>query len=198
MPATRPGSVAIQTIGGPTAILEVGGLRIIVDPTFDPPGRYARPDAPELVKTAGPAIPVDAAGALDVALVSHDHHPDNLDHEGRRLLDAIPRVFTTTAGAERVGGCAQGLAPYESADLGLPAGGTLRITAVPAQHGPDGTDHITGPVLGFYLTGEGLPTIYVSGDNASVDVVAQIVGAFAEAGLADRLQVVAPGSTAAL
>jgi hypothetical protein len=29
-------------------------------------------------------------------------------------------------------------------------------------------------------------------------VVAQIVGAFAEAGLADRLQVVAPGSTAAL
>jgi L-ascorbate metabolism protein UlaG (beta-lactamase superfamily) len=29
-------------------------------------------------------------------------------------------------------------------------------------------------VLGFVLRGEGLPTIYVSGDNASVDVVQEI------------------------
>jgi L-ascorbate metabolism protein UlaG (beta-lactamase superfamily) len=41
--------------------------------------------------------------------------------------------------------------------------------------GPGGTDHITGPVIGFFLTGAGVPTVYVSGDNASVDMVRVIV-----------------------
>ncbi|GAA3718166.1 hypothetical protein GCM10022224_099860 [Nonomuraea antimicrobica] len=50
-------------------------------------------------------------------------------------------------------------------------GGGLRVTGVPAQHGPDGTEHLVGEVTGFVLSGEGLPTVYVSGDNASLDVV---------------------------
>ncbi|MGP3958503.1 MBL fold metallo-hydrolase [Nonomuraea sp. 3N208] len=45
------------------------------------------------------------------------------------------------------------------------------MTGVPAQHGPDGTEHLVGEVTGFVLAGEGLPTVYVSGDNASLDVV---------------------------
>ena len=36
---------------------------------------------------------------------------------------------------------------------------------------PDGTEAITGEVTGFVLTGDGLPTMYVSGDNASLGVV---------------------------
>src|SRR5205807_315479 len=43
-----------------------------------------------------------------------------------------------------------------------------------AQHGPDGTDHITGPVIGFVLAADGLDTVYVSGDNASLDLVRTI------------------------
>jgi hypothetical protein len=31
-------------------------------------------------------------------------------------------------------------------------------------------------VTGFVLSGEGLPTVYVSGDNASLDVVRTIAG----------------------
>jgi hypothetical protein len=45
------------------------------------------------------------------------------------------------------------------------------LTATPAQHGPDGSEHLTGPVVGFVLTGRDLPTVYLSGDNASLDVV---------------------------
>jgi L-ascorbate metabolism protein UlaG (beta-lactamase superfamily) len=46
--------------------------------------------------------------------------------------------------------------------------------ATPTQHGPDGTDHLTGPVIGFLLDGPDLETVYVSGDNASLDVVRTI------------------------
>lgn len=50
------------------------------------------------------------------------------------------------------------------------------MTAVPAQHGPDGSTGITGEVTGFVLSGEDAPTIYVSGDNASLDVVREVAG----------------------
>ena len=45
---------------------------------------------------------------------------------------------------------------------------------VPAQHGPDGTEHLTGPVTGFVITADRFPTVYVSGDNTSLDVVRSI------------------------
>ena len=33
----------ITYVGGPTALLEVAGLRLLTDPTFDPPGKKANP-----------------------------------------------------------------------------------------------------------------------------------------------------------
>ncbi len=54
----------------------------------------------------------------------------------------------------------------------------LRITAVPAQHGPDGTEALTGEVTGFVLTGDELPTTYVSGDNASLTAVQAVANDF--------------------
>jgi L-ascorbate metabolism protein UlaG (beta-lactamase superfamily) len=77
--------LTVHLVGGPTAILEYGGLRWMTDPAFDPPGDHGG-----LVKLAGPSV-------------------------------------------------------------------------------------LTGPVIGFYLTGEAVPSLYVSGDNASVDVVRTIV-----------------------
>ena len=44
-----------------------------------------------------------------------------------------------------------------------------------AQHGPDGSDDVQGPVLGFLLSAPGAETIYVSGDNASREVVRALV-----------------------
>jgi L-ascorbate metabolism protein UlaG (beta-lactamase superfamily) len=32
--------VSLRYLGGPTALLELGGLRLLTDPTFDPPGDY--------------------------------------------------------------------------------------------------------------------------------------------------------------
>jgi L-ascorbate metabolism protein UlaG (beta-lactamase superfamily) len=164
-------TLTVDMIGGSTVVLELGGLRLITDPTLDPPADAVdgRPH-----RTTPPAVGAAELGRVDVALVSHDQHPDNLDAAGRTLLAEIPLVLTTTDGAERLGGSAHGLAPFEHVDVGRPDGGAIRITALPAEHGPRGAEVVSGPVVGFLLSGADLPTVYVSGDNASLDVVRDI------------------------
>lgn len=167
-------TLRIQPIGGSTAIVEIAGLRLVTDPTLDAPPA-AEPDDGMPHRTTPPALSRAELGRLDAALVSHDEHPDNLDVGGRALLAELPLVLTTKDGAARLGGAARGLEAFEHVDLRGPDGDEMRVTALPARHGPDGAEAVTGPVLGFLLSGERLPTVYVSGDNASLDVVREIV-----------------------
>jgi L-ascorbate metabolism protein UlaG (beta-lactamase superfamily) len=167
--------VRLTHIGGPTMLIEVGGWRLLTDPTFDAPGRrYAFGWGTSSRKLAGPAIPAADVAPIDAVLLSHEHHADNLDPAGRALLPETGRVLTTVAGAERLGGNATGLEPGEAVELERPGSGSVRITAVPAEHGPPEVAAKNGPVIGFVLRGARLPTVYVSGDNASVDVVRTI------------------------
>jgi L-ascorbate metabolism protein UlaG (beta-lactamase superfamily) len=101
---------AAMVVGGPTTVLDLGGLRVVSDPTFDPPGPHGY-----LTKTEGPAV----------------------------------------------------------------APGDLTVTAVPAVHGPedgerDADGFVNCEVIGFILSGEGLPTVYLTGDNASIATVGEI------------------------
>ncbi|XVU30125.1 MBL fold metallo-hydrolase [Actinoplanes sp. CA-054009] len=162
---------AVTVLGGPTAVIDLGGLRIVSDPTFDDPGPQGY-----LTKTAGPAVPAGALGPVDLVLVSHDQHPDNLDTTGRAFAVAAPTVVTTPESAPRLGPRAVGLAPWTTF---RPDGGNLTVTAVPAVHGPEDGDRDAGgnvncAVTGWILSGDGLPTVYLSGDNASIRVVAEI------------------------
>ncbi|MDI2130311.1 MBL fold metallo-hydrolase [Yinghuangia seranimata] len=168
----------ITAVGGPTAVLEFAGLRIVTDPTFDAPRDY--PITPErvLTKTEPSAFGADRVGTVDAVLLSHDHHVDNLDESGRAFIADVPVVFSTGAAAGRIGGVVRELPLWEHAELVRPDGGVLRVTRVPALHGPEGTEHLVGEVAGFVLSGEGLPTVYVSGDNASLDLVREIADRF--------------------
>ncbi|MFF0520158.1 MBL fold metallo-hydrolase [Actinomadura nitritigenes] len=171
-------SLTVRYLGGPTAVLETGGLRLLVDPTFDAAGEHPVGDR-ALTKTMDAVAGPDEVGPVDAVLLSHDQHPDNLDDGGRAYVARAPLTLSTQAAADRLGGTVRALPSWEDAELARPGGGVLRITAVPALHGPDGTEHLTGPVTGFVLTGDGLPTTYVSGDNASLDVVREIAARFA-------------------
>ncbi|MFB9902662.1 MBL fold metallo-hydrolase [Allokutzneria oryzae] len=165
-----------RVLGGPTVLIEVGGLRLLTDPTFDGPGDY--PGEVPLTKTAPSRLAPADLGRLDAVLLSHDQHADNLDISGRELLGSVPTVLTTPSGGERLGGTARGMAAWETHDLARPDGGVLTVTAVPAQHGPDGCEPLTGEVTGFVLTAPDVPAIYVSGDNASLPLVEQIAERF--------------------
>lgn len=163
-----------MVLGGPTAVLDIGGLRIVSDPTFDEPGPHGY-----LTKTAGPALSERDLGPADLVLVSHDAHPDNLDDRGRAFALAAPLVLAGPRTAGRLGTPAVGLAPWTSHALARPGGGELTVLAVPAVHGPedaerDADGNVNCEVIGFVLSGSGLPTVYVSGDNASIATVAEI------------------------
>ncbi|MFE1414338.1 MBL fold metallo-hydrolase [Streptomyces sp. NPDC085524] len=170
----------VRVFGGPTALFEYGGLRFLTDPTFDAPREYPVPGG-RLTKTAPAAAAPAGLGRIDVVLLSHDEHPDNLDESGRALLTGVPLTLTTPGGGKRLGAGARGLADWESVDLDRPGGGTVTVTGVPALHGPGTREEVepfTGQVVGFVLTGQGLPTVYVSGDNASLGLVEEIAGRF--------------------
>jgi L-ascorbate metabolism protein UlaG (beta-lactamase superfamily) len=159
----------IAVLGGPTTLIDIAGQRILADPTFDPPGEHGY-----LTKLAGPPIPEQDLGPVDIVLVSHDNHPDNLDTTGRAFALAAPHLFAGPASATRLGDRATPLPPWQAAQVG-----TLTITAVPAVHGPadgerDADGNVNTEVIGFVLTADNAPTVYVSGDNASIAVVTDI------------------------
>ncbi len=170
----------ITLIGGPTALIEVGGFRLLTDPTFDAPGEYKLPHV-TLKKTSHPALTAEQIGRVDAVLLSHDQHADNFDHAGRAYAMQAPRLLTTVVGAKRLGGVAEGLAPGEGTKLTNPAG-TLTITATPARHGPAGIEPLAGDVIGFVLSLAGGRPIYITGDTVWYEGVAEVARRF-QAGL---------------
>jgi L-ascorbate metabolism protein UlaG (beta-lactamase superfamily) len=161
-------AVRVTHIGGPTALVEVGGWRILTDPTFDPPGRrYAFGWGTSSRKLAGPAVTAEALGPIDAVLLTHDHHGDNLDDGGRALLPSAGTVLTTVSGAARLGGIARGLAPWSSTRLERPGLPALEITATPCRHGPPLSRPIVGDVVGFALRWDGQRhgALWISGDT---------------------------------
>ena len=171
--------ISITLIGGPTALIEIDGFRLLTDPTFDAPGTYQLPHV-KLEKTTGPAMKAEAIGPVDVVLLSHDQHSDNLDNSGREFLKHAKRVLTTEAGAKRLGGHAEGLAPWATAHIEDRDGNTLTITATPARHGPAGIEPLSGDVIGFVVVSGNKDTsaVYISGDTTWFDGVAEVARRF--------------------
>ena len=173
-------TTAITYIGGPTALIEYAGLRIVTDPTFDPPQDYPEPGESSLVKTRGPAISRADVQPVDLVLLSHHRHKDNLDWEGLELIAQGALTLSTRPAADDLwGGSVIGFDDWESYDVS-----GVTVTIVPALHGPPGSEAIVGTVVGFVLEAEGEPTLYVSGDNASLPLVEQIADRFASIDIA--------------
>ncbi|MGV8885386.1 MAG: MBL fold metallo-hydrolase [Microbacteriaceae bacterium] len=167
-------TTTLTWIGGPTALIEYAGLRIVTDPTFDAPQEYPEEGETTLVKTAGPSVARADLGPIDLVLLSHHEHKDNLDWEGLELLaTGVTTLSTPRAANDLSGGNVIGLDSWESHDIG-----PVTITAVPALHGPPGIEPVVGPVIGFVLEAPGEPRLYVSGDNASLPLVEQISDRF--------------------
>ena len=158
-------SITATYVGGPTLHLAYAGLTFLTDPTFDPPGGVPRHRRhPAQARRAGRAARRARPGRRRAALA----RPARRQPRRRRpaLLGVGPDrpVDARRGGADpgRRGACD----PWEQATVGA-----VTVTAVPARHGPEGAEPLSGVVTGFVLQADGWPTVYVSGDNASLDVV---------------------------
>ncbi len=169
--------VRITHIGGPTALIEVGGWRLLTDPTFDPPGRkYNFGWGTSSRKLAGPAIGAAELLPIDAVLLTHDHHGDNLDPAGRALLPEAGAVITTASGAERLGGTARGLEPWQATQLETSGRPAIEVTATPCRHGPPLSHPIIGDVVGFALRWDDQQhgVLWISGDTVLYEGVRQV------------------------
>lgn len=167
-------------IGTATLLLEIGSLRLLTDPAFDPAGgRYSFGYGTGARKLTDPSIKPEDIGAIDAVLLSHDHHEDNLDRAGRALLPKAKQVITTRAGARRLGGNATGLGTWQSTTLES-KGFQLKVTAMPARHGSLGSHLVVGETTGFLLEWEGQLNggLYVSGDTIWFNGIHEIARRF--------------------
>jgi len=168
----------LTRIGGPTILVELDGWRVLLDPTFDPPGRrYSFALGTSSVKTLGPFVDAEALGPIDLVLLSHDHHADNLDDAGRALLPSARHVVTTPSGAKRLAlPNTQGLKPGATIRLEAEGRPPIDVTATPCRHGPPFTRPIVGEAIGFALRrpGESKVALWVVGDTVLSRPVRQV------------------------
>jgi L-ascorbate metabolism protein UlaG (beta-lactamase superfamily) len=167
----------ITHIGGPTVLIDVAGWRLLVDPTFDPPGRrYHFGWGTASTKVAGPAVAAGDLPPIDAVLLTHDHHADNLDDAGRAMLPAARTVLTTVAGAGRLGSGALGLRPWATTRLEAADRPSIEVTATPCRHGPPASTPIVGQVVGFALRWDGQEhgELWISGDTVLYHGVRQV------------------------
>ena len=62
---TGPAAITVHLVGGPTAVFEIGGVRLLTDPTFDPPGDISGDNASlAIVRDVA-----DHAGPIDIAVL---------------------------------------------------------------------------------------------------------------------------------
>jgi L-ascorbate metabolism protein UlaG (beta-lactamase superfamily) len=160
-------NIRLTHISTATVLLEIGSLRLITDPVFDPAGGpYFFGYGTSSIKLTEPTIRVEDLVKIDAVLLSHDHHEDNIDRAGRALLPRAKKVITTSTGAKRLKGNSIGLKAWQSTTL---ESDNLKVTvtAAPAHHGTLGSHMVVGETTGFLLEWprQEHGALYISGDT---------------------------------
>lgn len=189
----------ITYLGTATLAIELGDIRLLTDPAFDPAGTrydfgpwYAPRSWFASEKTYATPAPAESLGAFDAVLVSHDQHADNLDLAGRRLVAdeaRVQRVVTTQPGARRLarapsdvdapgqglglGARVVGLAPGRSTRVG-----DVAIRATVARHGPPLLPQVH-EVIGFLIDVPRGPRLWISGDTVLFPALQEAIAAIA-------------------
>jgi L-ascorbate metabolism protein UlaG (beta-lactamase superfamily) len=168
---------SIFFIGNATVLIRYAGFTVLTDPTFIHMheetwlgyGLHTK-------RLTNPAMEISELPPLDLIVLSH-FHGDHFDQVAERDLDkAIPIVTTPEAAkalAERGFTNTYPLATWNN--MVVEKGTSkLRITALPARHGPPVVDMALPDVMGSMLefeAGDNIPIyrIYITGDTLIID-----------------------------
>jgi L-ascorbate metabolism protein UlaG (beta-lactamase superfamily) len=164
----------VTWLGHSTALLEIGGRRILTDPVWGraSPLSFLGPQRFQPVPIAINALP-----PLDAVLISHDHY-DHLDRDAIRVLAKLGMPFVTSLGVgARLEGW--GIPPERITELDwweqIDLAGGLQITAAPAHHFSGRTVQDRNATLwsSFVLKDE-RHSVYFSGDTGLSPAFAEI------------------------
>jgi L-ascorbate metabolism protein UlaG (beta-lactamase superfamily) len=157
-PEVVPGN-RLTWLGHSTALLEIGGSRLITDPMLRPRVAHLRRHAP------APTPP----GRLDAILLSHLHR-DHLDVRSVRALDAEAPLLVppgAAAAVRRLGREVRELAPGATTEIGA-----VRVRATPAIHdGRRSPASRTATSIGFLVD-----SVYFAGDTEVFGAMAELAG----------------------
>ena len=162
-------TVRITLVRSATVLLELHGLRLLVDPMLDDAG--ARPPIEGTAnQVANPTVPLpfpaeEVVRGLDAVILTHRHR-DHLDARGEELIPRDIPVFCQPEDEDAL------------RELGLDARSVedaldwhgLRITRTPGQHGTGRTAELLAPVSGFVFDG-----LYVAGDTVWYEGVEETI-----------------------
>lgn len=161
-----------------TAVLELAGQRILIDPMLGDPGTlppYAvlRSKARKNPLTPLPPNTNDTLQSIDAALITHIHFGvdcDHLDKPGAARLAGDNTPTFCRAGDERA------LTKRAITARPLPAGKrspflTGHITPIHAAHGRGVVGKLMGPGAGYVIELPDAPTVYLTGDTVLTDAV---------------------------
>jgi L-ascorbate metabolism protein UlaG (beta-lactamase superfamily) len=164
---------SVLFIGNATTLIRYDGFTILTDPNFLHRGQRAYLGyGLSSKRLTEPALSVDRLPPLDAVLLSH-MHGDHWDRVARRGLDKGIPVITTTQAARKLGrqGFREAVGLETWHDHELRAGGaSVKITSLPARHGPGVANALMPPVMGSMLEFAGADgrvhlRLHVSGDT---------------------------------
>jgi len=160
-----------------TLLVEMAGLRILVDPMLGDPGSAPPvPGTPN--QRPNPLVPLavpvgELVRDLDAVLLTH-LHADHLDDAAAAALPADVPVLCQPADADDLG--QRGFTDARPVEAELPFEG-VRVTRTAGRHGTGEIGEAMAPVSGFVLSAEGEPTLYLAGDTIWCPEVAEALDA---------------------
>jgi L-ascorbate metabolism protein UlaG (beta-lactamase superfamily) len=165
--------VTITHIDTACVLLNINGFKILTDPTLDNKDgifpQYVSSPLAFSKKYCDPALSGEEIGKVDLVLLSHDHHSDNLDKKGRAFIKTVHRVLSTKDAVKRLKNSNTiGLDNWEEYSIPTEKVPQLKITAIPAQHtNIKRLDKMMGKVIGFTIEWQGQKNgcLYISGDT---------------------------------
>jgi len=178
-PLSNQGSV--QFIGNATVLIRYGGLTILTDPTFI--HRHEQVSigyGMHSTRLVDPAMDIRDLPPLDVIVLSH-FHGDHFDQAAERDLDKSIPIITNQEAAKELH--ERGFRYSKPIDtwsfISVEKGDMrLRVTALPARHGPPLSNLVMPEVMGSMLEFEplgGVPfRIYITGDTLLFDGLGEI------------------------
>jgi L-ascorbate metabolism protein UlaG (beta-lactamase superfamily) len=159
-------------VGNATTLLRVGAFTVLTDPNFLHAGQRAYLGYGLWSKRrTDPALAIEDLPALDAVVLSH-LHGDHFDRVAKRgLPPEVPIVTTPQAGRKlrrRGFRGAEGIRTWQSAEW-THGRQRLRVTSVPARHGPRGVNALMPATMGSVIDldedGAQRLRLYVTGDT---------------------------------